>query len=184
MVNQLQLMNFTKGFCFPGSGLPTALLILFSLLIGILVNGCAKSQKNDTAPHFTGVKTAPDNYPKTVTDGSPSLFALWKPVSGYTSFYDINGVLISVSRLAAPSLSQLQFLDSTNFKEVYYAGDTTKANYHLTTKDTTMYLNFVGDEELNTYGIDTLQTNRLAISNVAKFPRGNLFNIDGYYVTA
>ena len=161
-----------------------ARILALYLLSSIVIYGCSKTQNVNpvTPPH--GEKTAPDNYAKTVTDGSTSLIATWKPISGYTTFYDKDGVLIGVSPLGAAALSQLQFLDATNFKEIHSGGDVYATTYTTTTTDNTTYIKFVSDEGFTTYGVDTLMSNRLAISQIAKYPGGVVFNINGSNYTA
>jgi hypothetical protein len=161
-------------------------LIALCLLSGIAIYGCSKTKNNDVSPThpFTGAKTAPDNYQKTVSDESTTLIATWKPISGYTSFYDANGVLIGVSAIGASGLSKLQFIDTTKYKETNAEGDSLKGSYIVSKKDTIMYLNFVGDDGYFTYGIDTLIANRLAISQITKSPGGVVFNMNGTTTTA
>lgn len=158
-----------------------ARLIALCLLSSFIICGCSKTQSVNpvTPPGAHGVKTAPDTYQKTFTDGSASLIATWKPISGYTSFYDKDGVLIGVSPVGAAALSQLQFLDATNFKEIHNGGDVYTTTYNTTTTDNTVYINYVSDEGLFTYGIDTLMSDRLAISQIQKYPGGVVFNING-----
>src|SRR6185312_13049345 len=103
----------------------------------VLLLGCGKTAvkpKTTDLQTATSPKTAPDNYAKTNTDGT-SLFALWKPISGYTSIYNQYGVLIGVEKLGAVSLSQMQFIDATNCKITGYTGIATNNSYNLSTKD-------------------------------------------------
>lgn len=155
-------------------------------LMGVLFLGCSKSNVKATPAQEqtpTGPKTAPDNYAKTYTDGA-SLFALWKPISGYTSIYNQYGVLLGVDKLPVAALSQIQFLDATHFKETNYLGIITPGSYNLNATDTTRYINFLSDEGYNTYGIDTLVSKELAVSQIIKYTGGTLYSLNGtnYYV--
>lgn len=61
--------------------------LIFLCLMGVGFLGCSKSNvKPIPTPEQTPTspKTATDNYAKTYSDGT-NLFALWKPISGYTS---------------------------------------------------------------------------------------------------
>jgi hypothetical protein len=147
--------------------------------IGISFFGCSKSNVKPTVdPTPTGPKTAPDNYAKTYTDGA-SLLALWKPISGYISIYNQYGVLLGVDKIPAQSLSQVQFVDATHFKETSYSGILTTGNYNLDATDTIHYIKFISDEGFNNYGIDTLVSKALAISQIAKYPSGNPYAFNG-----
>jgi hypothetical protein len=150
-------------------------------LMGALFLGCSKSNvKPGPTPEQTPTspKTAPDNYAKTYTDGT-SLFALWKPVSGYTSIYNQYGLLLGVDKLPAAALSQMQFLDATHFKETHYAGDIYSGGYDLDVKDSTTFIRFISDEGFVPYSIDTLSSGILAISQITKYPSGNPYNFNG-----
>ena len=150
-------------------------------LVGALFLGCSKSNvKPIPAPEQTPTspKTAPDNYAKTYTDGT-SLFALWKPISGYTSIYNQYGVLLGVDKLPVAALNQIQFLDATHFKETSYSGIVTSGSYNLNATDTTRYINFLSDEGYNTYGIDTLISKELAVSQIIKYAGGTLYSLNG-----
>jgi hypothetical protein len=152
----------------------------------VLLLGCSKTAvkpKTIDLQTATSPKTAPDNYAKTNTDGT-SLFALWKPISGYTSIYNQYGVLIGVEKLGAVSLSQMQFLDATHVKETNYDGYILNVGYNLSAKDSTQYINFISDEGLFTYGIDTLSSGKLAISQITKYPSGNPYTFNGKNYTA
>jgi len=150
-------------------------------LAGMVLLGCSKSKTPEPVPTPqtpTSPKTAPDNYAKTYSDGT-SLFALWKPISGYTSIYNQYGVLLGVDKIPAQSLSQIQFIDATHFKETSYSGILTTGNYSLDVSDTTHYIKFITDEGYNNYGIDTLVSKGLAISQIIKYQAGTLYNFNG-----
>ena len=158
--------------------------MIICLFAGIIMYGCAKSGIKPVTPHSpAGTKTAPDNYSKTVTEPAASLFALWKPISGYTTFYDVNGVLLTTSKFDASALNRVQFFDATHVKETFASGDTLRGAYTLTTKDSTLFINFISDEGLNSYGIDTLTANRLAMSQILKFANGTTLSINGVSYT-
>jgi len=150
-------------------------------VVGLLLLGCSKSNVKPTPtpePTPTSPKTAPDNYAKTYTDGT-SLFALWKPISGYTSIYNQYGVLIGLDKLGAVSLSQMQFVDATHFKETHYAGDVYTGDYLLAVQDSTTFIKFISDEGFVPYSIDTLSSGKLAISQMTKYPSGNTYTFNG-----
>ncbi|HEY9000942.1 MAG TPA: hypothetical protein VIM89_06295 [Mucilaginibacter sp.] len=148
-------------------------------LAGSLLLGCSKSGVKPTPDQTpTSPKTAPDNYAQTHTDGA-SLFALWKPVTGYTSIYNQYGVLLGIDKMGVEALSQMQFTDATHCKITAYTGIATNNSYDLSTKDNTQYINFISDEGLYSYGIDTLLSNKLAISQITKYQSGNPYILNG-----
>lgn len=150
-------------------------------LAGALFLGCSKSNVKPAPtpdPTPTRPKTAPDNYAKTHTDGT-SLFALWKPISGYNSIYNQYGVLLGVDKLPTEALSQMHFLDSTHFEETQNSGYVNDGAYDLAIKDSTTYIRFVSDEGLLPYGIDTLLSGKLAISQITKYQYGSTYILNG-----
>ncbi len=154
---------------------------LTGIYLVMLILGCGKSSvKPNSTPGQTPTspKTAPDNYAKTYTDGT-SLFALWKPISGYTSIYNQYGVLLGIDKMGMQSLSQIQFLDATHFKETSPSGIISSGNYNLNASDTTRYLNFLTDEGYSTYAIDTLVSKELAVSQITKYTGGTLYSLNG-----
>ena len=153
-------------------------LLVLSLFMAVAIVACHK-EKQIAPPVVVGVKTAPDGYNKTVTDGT-SLFGSWTNTYSAFSFYDINGVLLGA---ASPGLIHLQVIDSANLKETNSNGLITSDKILLNNNNGIMYLNFISDEGLNTFAIDTLQSNKLTIFQIIKYPTGNTGTINGQNVT-
>lgn len=165
-------------------------LILSGIFLVCLAGyGCVKTSKVQPFVPAPGVKTAPDNYVKSVIDTSAHLIGAWTAVSGKVSWYDVNGVLLSGDAVPPAYIGNFTFIDTLKFNQ-FLTSSTIPGVYFINKDANNTYINMAtafpngGNEGYIKFDIDTLQQHKLVMSQLVKFPAGNPLTINGQSTTA